>query len=251
MSSASETQRVSAVIADDEPVAREGLRALLADVSWLHCVGEASSTPATIEIVDRLRPDVLFLDIEMPGGSGLDVLRQLSHRPYVVFTTAYGQHAVTAFELGAVDYLLKPFGEERLRVALDRVRAALGEPRDSTADRLQEMFSQQPMRRLFVRSGASVIPLAVESLTHLSAWGDYVNAHTTSSRYVLHVALHRLEERLDPTRWVRVHRAHLVNLDHVVAFRPQSGGQLVAEMSSGERVPVSRTHARAVRGLGR
>jgi two-component system LytT family response regulator len=240
---------VTAVIADDEPVARAGLRELLRGVSWISCVGEAANGVAAIEVVDRLEPDLLFLDIEMPGLSGLDVLRRITHQPLVLFTTAFAQHAVTAFELGALDYLLKPFGAERLATTLDRVRAALGEPMPPTADRLAEAMGQGPMTRLFVRSGVSIVPVAIESVIRFEAWGDYVTAYTAKSRHLLHLSLNRLEERLDPSRFVRVHRTHIVNLSHVVAFRRQ-GKALVAEMPDGSRIAVSRTKARAVRDLG-
>lgn len=242
---------VTAVVADDEPVAREGLRDALAGVTWLRCVALTGSGAETLEAVERLRPDVLFLDIQMPGGTGLEVMRRLQHRPFVVLTTAWAQHAVDAFELGAVDYLLKPFGEERLARALERVRAGLGEPREGVADRLQDALGQEPMRRLFVRAGATVVPVPVESLVHLEAWGDYVRAYTATSRHVVHVALHRLEQRLDPAVFLRVHRGHVVNLTHVRAFRSQGGGLLAAELSTGAFVPVSRTHARQVKRLAR
>jgi len=241
---------LTVVIADDEPIAREGLRRMLAEHVWLTVVGEAASGDATVTMVDALHPDVLFLDVEMPGGSGIDVLRRLTHRPLVVFTTAFSQHAVTAFELGAVDYLLKPFGAERLLRAVERVRAGVGEPVEEAGDRLQEAMRQGTMSRLFVRSGNGVIPVSVDQLTRVEAWGDYVTAHTATSRYVMHLALQRLADRLDPSRFVRVHRAHLVNLAHVRAFRAQPGGGLVAEMLDGTTVPVSRTHARAIRALG-
>lgn len=241
---------VTAVIADDEPVARTGLRAMLGDVSWIECVGEAANGVAAVEAVDRLRPDLLFLDVEMPGLTGLDVLRRVTHQPIVLFTTAYAQHAVTAFELGALDYLLKPFGATRLATTLDRVRATLGEPMPPTADRLAEVMGRGPMTRLFVRSGASIMPVAVESIVRFEAWGDYVTAYTERSRHLLHLSLNRLEERLDASRFVRVHRAHIVNLAHVVAFRRQEKA-LVAEMSDGARVAVNRTKARVLRDLGK
>ncbi|MCU0647069.1 MAG: LytTR family DNA-binding domain-containing protein [Gemmatimonadaceae bacterium] len=242
---------VTACVADDERIARDGLVRLLGATPWIRVVGEAASGAAAVELVDRLRPDVLFLDIEMPDGSGLDVLRQLTHRPFVVFTTAFGQHAVTAFELGAVDYLLKPFGAERLATALERVRAGLGEPVDRVADRLHDVMRQGPMTRLFVRSGAAVLPVMVDQLVRIEAWGDYVNAYTSTSRYVVHVALQRLVDRLDAATFVRVHRAHVVNLAFVRAFRTQSGGGMAAEMTDGTLVPVSRAYARQVRALGR
>lgn len=239
---------VTVVVADDEPIAREGLKRALGRWPWVRWLGEAASGRATVELVERLRPDVLFLDIEMPGGTGLDVLRRLEHRPMVIFTTAYAEHAVTAFELGSVDYLLKPFGPDRLKVAMERVRAAVGEPRESVLDRLEEVRGRGPISRLFVRSGNAVLPVAVDALVHLEAWGDYVVAHTASSKYIVHIALHRLEARLDPSRFVRVHRGHLVNLENVAAFRSVDGGT-VAELTTGARVPVSRSRAKQVRKL--
>lgn len=250
MTDGQEGAPLTVVIADDEPIAREGLRLMLGAHPWLTVVGEAASGAATVELVERVRPELLFLDVEMPGGSGVEVLARLQHRPFVVFTTAYSQHAVSAFELGALDYLLKPFGSERLQRALERVRAGAGEPCEPAGDRLREALRHGPMTRLFVRSGTSVIPVAVEQVVRVEAWGDYVTVYTTASRYVVHVALQRLAERLDPAVFVRVHRAHLVNLSHVKAFRAQPGGGLVAELLDGTVVPVSRSHARAVRALG-
>jgi two-component system LytT family response regulator len=243
---------VSALVVDDESIARTGLRDLLADVEWIRCVGEAANGPAAVDAIERLRPELVFLDIEMPGFTGLDVLRRVTHQPYVVFTTAYGEHAVTAFELGALDYLLKPFGAERLGTALERVRAALGEPVPPTADRLAEAMRQGPMSRLFVRSGNAIIPLAVESIARFEAWGDYVTAHSSAgrTRHVLRLSLNKLEERLDPVRFVRLHRAHIVNMGEVLAFRRQGRNRLVAELKDGTIVPVSRAKATSLRGLG-
>jgi two-component system LytT family response regulator len=131
---------------------------------------------------------------------------------------------------------------------MERVRAAVGEPRESVLDRLEEVRGRGPISRLFVRSGNAVLPVAVDALVHLEAWGDYVVAHTASSKYIVHIALHRLEARLDPSRFVRVHRGHLVNLENVAAFRSVDGGT-VAELTTGARVPVSRSRAKQVRKL--
>lgn len=244
--------KVRALIADDEPVARSGLRRLLADVPWLEIAGEADNGPAAVAAIDSARPDVAFLDIQMPGLSGLEVLRRARHSPHVIFTTAYAQHAVTAFELGALDYLLKPFGAARLAAALERVRAALGEPATvSTTDRLAEALSQGPMSRLFVRQGASIIPVAVRDVSWFEADGDYVVAHAGRTRHLMHVALNRLEARLDARQFARVHRAHIVNLEHVTRFRSLPQGRLVAELEDGTNVPVSRAKAKEVRAIGR
>jgi two-component system, LytTR family, response regulator len=179
---------------------------------------------------------------------GTDVLTAVQHQPFVVFTTAYAEHAVAGFELGALDYLLKPFGKERLLKCLERVRAVMGEPNVLPAlSRLGEALGNGPMTRLFVRSGPGIIPVAVGDVGWFESSGDYVVAHTGRSRYMLHLALSRLEARLDTARFLRVHRTTIVNLDHVVAFRRRDNGQVVAEMDDGARVPVSRDRAKELR----
>jgi two-component system, LytTR family, response regulator len=243
--------RVSTLIVDDEPVARAGLRHMLAEIDWIRCVGEAANGPAAIEAIDTLEPELVFLDIQMPGLLGTDVVLQVRHQPFVVFTTAYAQHAVAAFELGALDYLLKPFGEERLHATLDRIRAALGEPRVSSIGRFSEAMSRAPMSRLFVRSGRSIVPLAVAGIAWFEAVGDYIAAHAGEAQHLLHLPLSQLEARLDAQRFVRIHRAYIVNLDHVAAFRREPDGHLVAELKDGTRLPISRAKARDLRGLVR
>ena len=253
------------LVVDDEPVARAGLRQLLAEIDWLECSGEADNGEAAVQAIDSLRPDLVLLDIQMPGMSGLDVLRKITHQPMIVFTTAYAQHAVTAFELGALDYLLKPFGEERLCAALERVRALLGEPRPSAFDRFSEAVARAPMQRLFVRTGRSIVPLPVGQIAWFEAIGDYVAAHPGASRvgaaqgaapaasapHVLHLSLAQLELRLDPQRFARIHRTHIVNLDHVAAFRRELTGNVVAELKDGTCLAVSRAKARELRGIAR
>ncbi len=241
--------KVTTFIADDEPVARAGLRHMLAEIDWITCVGEAASGDGALDAIDALRPELVFLDIQMPGLSGIEVARRATHQPLFVFTTAYAEHAVTAFELGALDYLLKPFGDERLQAALDRVRAALGEPRVPTLDRLGEAFGQAPMSRLFVRSGRSIVPVAVADIAWFEAVGDYIAAHVGAAQHLLHLSLGQLESRLDPARFARIHRACIVNLDHVRAFRREPDGRVIAELKSGVTLQVSRARARDLRGL--
>ena len=243
--------KVTALIVDDEPVARAGLRHLLAEVEWIACVGEADNGLAAVEAIDALKPELVFLDIQMPGLSGTDMLGRVRHQPLVVFTTAYAQHAVSAFELGALDYLLKPFGEQRLLVALERIRAALGEPRAAAFDRLTEALGHAPMSRLFVRSGRSIVPLAVGSIDRFEAVGDYIAAHVGGVQHLLHLPLSQLEARLDARHFARIHRAHIVNLDRVAAFRRDPDGHLSAELADGTRLPVSRSKARDLRALAR
>lgn len=239
----------SALIADDEPLARRRLRELLGGVRWLECVGEAADGEEAVREVDRLKPDLLFLDIEMPGLTGLEVLRRIRHRPVVIFTTAFDRYAVTAFELQALDYLLKPFGPERFSRALERARTALRRPRDEGADdRLQDaMASDAPLTRIFVRSRGRVVPVAVADIGRLEAQDDYVALHAGGHQWLVHLPLGEIERRLDPARFTRVHRSHLVNLDHVAGLTQKDGGRLEIEMRDGSRVMASRTGSRELR----
>lgn len=246
-----EAARISTLIVDDEPLARAGLRHMLGEIEWIECIGEASNGPAAIEAINTLQPELVFLDIQMPGLLGTEVIARVQHQPFVVFTTAYAQHAVAAFELGALDYLLKPFGEERLGATLERVRAAIGEPRIATFNRFSEAMSRAPMSRLFIRSGRSIVPLKVTDIVWFEAVGDYIAAHAGAAQHLLHLSLSQLEERLDPQRFVRIHRTYIVNLDHVTAFRRQPDARLIAELDDGTRLPVSRTKAQELRAQAR
>lgn len=244
--------KVRTFVVDDEPVARAGLRAMLRAFDWVEVVGEAADGEAAVKGIEALRPELVFLDVQMPGLLGTEVLRRLERPPFVIFTTAYSEHAVTAFELGAVDYLLKPFGPTRLTAAMERVRSALGEPAPADAlERLSGALGGGPISRLFVRTGGALVALPVERVSWFEADGDYVIAHEGSARHFLHLSLSRLDARLDPRRFTRVHRAHIVNLDHVRAFRRDARGNLEAELLDGARVPVSRSKAQEIRSLGK
>jgi len=243
--------KISVLIVDDEPLARSGLRHMLGEVEWIECVGEAANGLTAVEAINALRPELVFLDIQMPGLLGTQVIARVQHQPFVVFTTAYAQHAVAAFELGALDYLLKPFGEERLHATLERIRAAVGEPRASAFNRFSEAMSRAPMSRLFVRSGRSIMPLKVTDIAWFEAVGDYIAAHAGTTQHLLHLWLSQLEERLDPQRFVRIHRTHIVNLDHVAAFRRQPDARLIAELRDGTRLAVSRAKAQELRAQAR
>ena len=244
--------KVSVLVVDDEPIARAGLKGMLAAFDWLEVVGEAADGQAAVRAIETLRPELVFLDVQMPGLLGTDVLRHIEHRPFVIFTTAYSQHAVTAFELGAADYLMKPFGPTRLAAAMERVRGAIGEPSAVGAiERLSGALGGGPITRLFVRVGNAIVPVSVDRVTRLEADGDYVVAYVGGSRHLLHLSLASLVARLDPRRFAQVHRAHVVNLEQVRAFKRDIKGNLEAELADGSRVPVSRARAQELRSLGR
>jgi two-component system, LytTR family, response regulator len=244
--------KVSVLVVDDEPIARAGLRKMLAAFEWIEVIGEAADGQAAVRAIETLKPELVFLDVQMPGLLGTDVLRHIEHRPFVIFTTAYSQHAVTAFELGAADYLVKPFGPARLAAALERVRGAIGQPSSVDAiERLSGALGGGPITRLFVRVGNAIVPIALDRVFRLEADGDYVVAHAGGGRHLLHLSLGSLVARLDPRRFAQVHRAHVVNLDHVRAFKRDARGNLEAELTDGTRVPVSRARAQELRSLGK
>jgi len=238
----------TAFIADDEPLARRKLRDLVASVPLVDIVGESDNGESTVEAVDRTEPDILLLDVEMPGLSGLGVLQRIRHQPAVIFTTAHDRYAVTAFELAAVDYLLKPFGKERFRFALERALRSL--PSDAgTAERVQETLgSRRLLRRIFVRDRGKILPVNVREVDRFEARDDYVIVHTRGSQLLLRIPLQTLSDRLDPDHFVRVHRSHMVNLDAVEAFEPYDGSRLEIRMRDGSRILASRTRSKELRG---
>jgi two-component system, LytTR family, response regulator len=244
------TDTVTALIVDDEPLARRKIRQLLAAVPWIECVGEVGDGLTAVSAIDEQQPDLVFLDIHMPRLSGLEILHRAKHAPAVIFTTAYDRYAVTAFELAAVDYLLKPFGRERLVTSLERVRTLLGRADSAqTAARSREAFGAGPTRRLFVREAGRVIPVRTTDVVRLEASDDFVVIHTTAQRYRMGVPLQQIAERLDPSQFVRVHRSHIVNMDHVASMSPYDGSRLEVRLKDGTLLVASRQCSRALREL--
>ena len=248
----SATATVTALIVEDEPLSRRRLRELIREVPWLDCIGEATNGRAAISAIDELQPDLVFLDVQLPGFSGLDVLSRARHKPAVIFTTAHDQFAVTAFELAALDYLLKPFGRERFGRAIERARPLLERQVGASAsDRARDTLEQGPVPRLFVRENGRVVPLRVTSIEWLQACDDYVIAHTAGRQFRINLPLSDLERRLDPNVFVRVHRSHVVNLDHVASWKPYDGSRFQITMRTGTTLMASRQRSRMLRDLGR
>ncbi len=244
--------RTTALIVEDEPLARRRLRDLIRPVAWLECVGESPNGRAAIGAIDELQPDLVFLDVRLPDMTGLDVLSRVKHRPAVIFTTAYDQFAVTAFELAALDYLLKPFGSARFSLAIERARPLL-EQRNGPAnsDRARETMTQGPVPRLFVRDAGRIVPIRVSTVEWLEACDDYVVVHTASQRFRVNVTLSELEQRLNPQTFLRVHRSHVVNLDHVASWTPYDGSRVQITLKSGATIMASRQRSRELRTLVR
>jgi two-component system, LytTR family, response regulator len=247
------------LVVDDKPLARRKLAALIHDVAWTRQVGEASDGAAAVEAALRLRPDIVLLDIQMPELSGIQVLerlRELDPAPAVVFTTAHDQHAVTAFELEAVDYCLKPFGARRLHSALERARhAVVARGTSGLLERARAVLGAPsaglPLERIFVRDGTAVIPLALGAVEHIEAQDDYVLIHACGRRHLVSLRVASLEARLPNPPFLRVHRSHIVNLDHVERMVSLDDSRLEVRLKSGAKVPVSRLRSQEIRRRAR
>ena len=239
---------VRALICEDEPLARRALREYLKDVGWIEIVGEASDGKEAMRLLHKLEPDLVFMDVRMPGMSGLEVLDAATHRCAIVFTTAYDEYALTAFEMGAVDYLMKPFGRDRLLETLGRVRVRLlGEGVLGGGGR--EERPARRIERLFARRRGAIVPVPVVEIVRIDATDGGVEIVTGGGRFDLDTTLAEIEARLDPTDFVRVHRAHLVHLAHVSEVRRYDERRLEVRLSDGSSIVGSRQGSRALREL--
>jgi len=180
------------------------------------------------------------------------VVERIRHRPALVFTTAHDRFAVAAFELGALDYLLKPFGAERFARTLERVRAQMALPAPADAvERTRHALARAPLRRLFARTGGRIVPIPVDTIRRIQAAGDYSQVHCGAGRFLLQVSLAELLARLDPESFRQVHRSHIVNLDHVQQMRRYDDRRLLITLAGGDEVLASRRASEELRQLAR
>jgi two-component system, LytTR family, response regulator len=240
----------SVLIADDEPLARCTLREHLRDLGWAGPVHEARDGKTAVAVANSQRPDLVFLDIVMPGATGLEVLEQLDYEPKVIFTTAYDDYAVTAFELGALDYLLKPFGRERLERVVRRAQAALNGSAAPLLSRARESLEQaRSLSRVFVRDGNRIVPIPLASLERVEGADDYVTLYTAAKAYLVSLRLSDLEGRLREANFMRIHRSHLINLEFVSSIEPYDAARVLVLMKGGTRIVASRAGSRRLRDL--
>lgn len=247
---------VRALLVEDEPHARQSLREYSAEVEWLALIGEASDGAEAVRLIDQLEPDLVFLDVCLPELSGLEVIQRIRHSPEIVFTTAYDQFALAAFEVGALDYLLKPFGRQRFHTMLQRVRRQLAErggaamPEPAAIERARTAFGS-PLRLLFARTRDGIVPIDVRTIRHIQASGDYVEVHCESGRHLLHMSLGELASRLDPELFLQVHRSHIVNLQAVELLRPFDARRFLIKLRDGTEILASRSASELLRRLVR
>ncbi len=232
---------LQALIADDEPLARRLLAEYLRPHADIAIVAEAGNGLDAARAITELRPDLVFLDIQMPKLTGLEVLELTGRRDGVVFTTAHDQHALRAFELHAVDYLLKPFAQDRFDAALDRARRLMGQPQPA----LERLVAAPPrLTRVLVRDhdkegGMQV--LLVDDIAYIEAQADQVAFHAHGREHLKTQRISELEAQLDPARFVRVHRSFIINLAALQGLEKTDSDAYTARMKNGKRIPVSRS----------
>jgi len=235
--------RLKIAIVDDEDLARAVVREYLAGIPDVEIVAECANGFEAVKAVSELQPDLLILDVQMPKLNGFEVLELVRRDVAVVFVTAYDQYAIRAFEVHAVDYLLKPFGADRLAASIDRVRERLGrgEPlpvHDLTA---AAQPAHGPAHRVLVRDGSRVHVLPVEKIEYAQAQDDYVCIRCEGKEYLKEQTLAELETTLDPEKFVRIHRSFLLSLDRLARVELDERENRIAILNDGRRLPISRT----------
>ncbi len=260
-----DTTPVRVLIVDDEPLARQRLEDLLRDEPDVTIVGTADSGVAAVEAIRTLQPDLVFLDVQMPGKTGLDVVREIGpdDMPPTIFVTAYDRYALQAFDLAAVDYLVKPFDDERFEQAFRRARRMIAlEEMGELRERLLAVLGGTPgsaptpalpndgsapargpayLERIAVEMRGKVRVVPVSQIEYITASGPYVEIHTPERAYLIREAIHNLEERLDPEKFLRIHRSIIVRVDLIDTFHRGAGGDYEVQLKSGARLRVSRS----------
>ncbi len=243
--------KVTCLIIDDEKLARDLLREYLEPFENIELLDECSKGSEAVEKINRLKPDLIFLDVQMPVMTGFDVLDEIDHEPYVIFTTAYDQYAIKAFERNAIDYLLKPMDEERFKLAVERAmkRKKMEEGRiEDLLGGLREVKHRDSYdSHIFVQKSEKLFNLPVDEIVYLEASGDYTIISTKNDQFVSSSGIGKLEELMNPDSFIRVHRSTIVNVNYLKEIERHFNGGMIVKMQSGKSFPVSRTYAKQIR----
>ncbi len=246
---------ISCIVIDDEKLARELLLEFLEPYDEVEVIAECARGNEAVEKINSLKPDLIFLDVQMPGMDGFGVLEEIDHLPYVIFTTAYDQYALQAFENNAVDYLLKPLDEERFRKAINRARQRIKS--DKNASNIEELLKtvqqesgdsrEKYSSHLFVQKSEKLLNLDVKDIMHLEASGDYTVLSTKNDQFLSSSGIGKLEDKLNPDVFIRIHRSTIINLNYLKEIEKHFNGGLIVKMENGKSFPVSRTYAKQIR----
>jgi two-component system LytT family response regulator len=240
--------KVRVLVADDEPLARERLKLLLAREDWVELVAECPNGADAIASIEKLQPDLVFLDVQMPGATGFEVIEAVGpeRMPLVVFVTAFDQYALRAFDVHALDYLLKPFDRDRFDQALGRARQQLERRSNGDLERrllqlVQDLKpSAQRLERFVIKSGGRVFFVRAEEIDWIEAAGNYVKLHVGDEAHLFRETMNALETQLDSQTFFRIHRCHIVNIERIKELQPWFNGEYVVFLKNGTRLTLSR-----------
>jgi two-component system, LytTR family, response regulator len=242
------------IVVDDEELARRSIKVLLRGNDKWEIVGEARDGKEAIRLINQLKPELIFLDIDMPLVRGLEMLRRIEHEPYVVFITAHDSFAVEAFEENAVDYLLKPYTDKRFYRALDRVRAKIEEREslqkmESITQLLQggqSRFAAKPRKKISVNSNDRIILVEVDEICWVSASGNYVELFTEGKKYLHYESMTNMEQLLPEPEFLRIHRSHIVRRDQIKSLKKHSNGEFFVVLRNDTQLKLSRSYRNKV-----
>jgi len=238
------------IIIDDEKLARDLLREFLEGFPQIKVLAECEKGKDAVQAIDTLKPDFIFLDVQMPGMNGFEVLEEIDHDPYVIFTTAYDQYAIKAFEKNAVDYLLKPLDEERFSLAVNRAISRKELEENNIGELLRSMRTggrDTYDSHIFVQKSEKLFNLPVEEIIFLEASGDYTIITTKSDQFVSSSGIGKLEEIMNPDLFIRVHRSTIININYLKEIERHFNGGMIVKMQNGKSFPVGRTYAKVIR----
>ncbi len=241
---------ITCIIIDDEKLARDLLQEYVQQMPNLQVIGECGKGKEAVEAIDRLKPDLIFLDVQMPGMNGFDVLDEITHDPYVIFCTAYDQYAIKAFEKNAVDYILKPLDQERFKLGVERAVNRMKVEQNNVGELLRNLKTENKTSydsHIFVQKSEKLLNLPVEEIVYLEASGDYTILSTKADQFVSSSGIGKLEEILNPEIFIRVHRSTIININNLKEIEKHFNGGMVVKMLNGKSFPVSRTYAKLIR----
>jgi two-component system LytT family response regulator len=242
---------ISCLIIDDEKLARDLVSEFLEAYPDIEVVGQCATGKQAVKAIDDEKPQLIFLDVQMPAMTGFDVLENITHQPFVVFSTAYDQYAIKAFEKNAVDYLLKPVDEERFAQAVERAMERIKKDESNIGDLIDVIEGRSSDTKysshIFVQKSEKLLNLEVGEILHLEASGDYTILSTDTDQFVSSTGITKLESKLNPEMFIRIHRSTIINLKKLKEIEKHFNGGLIVKMQNGKTFPVSRTYAKAIR----
>jgi two-component system LytT family response regulator len=243
---------MKAIIIEDEEPARDLLKRYLEPFNDIEVIGEYIDGFEGAKAINRLKPDLVFLDIQLPRLTGIEILELLDYAPIIIFTTAYDEYAIKAFEKNAVDYLMKPFSKERFAQAIERVKSRITSKRpdeQNTQQLAENLTTDSCLNRIVVKTPKAMVVIPVDDILYLEAQDDYVMIHTSDARHIKKQTMKYFEERLNSEQFVRIHRSFIANISHINKLEPYSKDSYIAVLKNGVKLMVSNTGYKSLKEL--